>query len=105
MFKVGDKVFARQVVEDYGIEDAVEGEVVGIDQGLYNKLYTVLYKYPDGSQRTGNYTECFLMYANLRSCSSENLCPRCKGKLIEKESEGFFGDKYKVNKCEGCGWC
>jgi tRNA(Ile2) C34 agmatinyltransferase TiaS len=33
------------------------------------------------------------------------LCPRCQNTLIKKQSEGFFGEKYIIQKCTKCNWC
>jgi hypothetical protein len=37
----------------------------------------------------------------------DNLCPRCGEPLVEKDSEGFFGETFKVLKCSkpDCGFC
>jgi hypothetical protein len=37
--------------------------------------------------------------------SGSSVCPRCGEVLVEKESCGFFGNKFKVLKCVKCNWC
>jgi hypothetical protein len=36
---------------------------------------------------------------------NHDICPRCKGGLVKKESESIFGEKYSVKKCNNCGYC
>lgn len=33
------------------------------------------------------------------------FCSRCGGGLVEKNSQGLFGETYKIYKCESCGYC
>ena len=40
------------------------------------------------------------------SGSQLSSCPRCNGKLEEKETENLFAtEKFTIKKCASCGWC
>ena len=50
---------------------------------------------------------CFSKSTSSTSTWGDRLCPKCKIKMIKKETESFNGDKFSVWKCTNpkCGYC
>jgi hypothetical protein len=75
-------------------------EIFGVDPTPYYCMCLMYNGYPVGFV---NWVDLISpCYAKQKISAS---CPRCGGELAETESMMLFGDRVKVMKCKGCGFC